>query len=206
MAGNITDDAVEAVEHYTYDRISAHEGLEELQKKVEEFKQEKKFTLIQEKKIIFLKKEVLKKVRDDQPYVFMKKLKAFKWVRPITDQEMAREIDLDLDLCDMNYVMAQNQLNRPYNKKEAGEIRKVVFDDSKHMMMEKLQRPDKPFPVKYNFSQELNEIQISERIEFYKMQVAWHEGSPRERGGHGPPLDETNRRPDCVWCQNACGY
>lgn len=94
MSDGIADDAVVVVGDYKYDRISAQEALEKLNAKVAEFKKEKKFTLIQEQQIAYLKKQLLKKLRPDQPYVFMKKLKAFKWERPISDQEVQREIDL----------------------------------------------------------------------------------------------------------------
>jgi len=79
MSDNIADDAVVVIGDYKYDRISAHEALDQLKDKVAEFKKEKKFTLIQEQMIKYLKKQFLKKLRPDQPYVFMKKLKAFEW-------------------------------------------------------------------------------------------------------------------------------
>lgn len=169
MSIHIAEDAVLAVAEFKYEKISAKEALEQLKDKIDFLQKANKVTIVQENYILKFKQQLINKVRPDQPYVFMKKLKAFKWKRPISDEEVQREIDLAVDQADMNYVYAQNVLNRPYNQKEAREIIRVAYDDAKHMMMEKLTRPDKPFPVKFSFKQELNEIEISERVDFYKL-------------------------------------
>jgi len=131
MADNCAEDSVVSINNYTYDHITAKEALEQLNARIADFVKQKKTTKVQENILKMMKKNLLNKIRKNEPYLYLKKLKAFQWKRVISKEEVDREIDLALDITDMNYLYAQNDLKRPYSKREATEMMKIQYDQTK---------------------------------------------------------------------------
>jgi len=176
MSDNIDGDAILAIKDYVYDRITAEEALKQLNAKVKEFKSAGKETKVQENNLETLKLGLVKKVRTNEPYVFLKKLKAWHWDRPIDAKEIQREVDLAVDKSDLAYIHSQSDLKRPYAHREAKEMQRLAYEEQKEKFMEKVHvlHPDRDpsFAVKpFEFKQFLSRIEIKERIAFAYLQL-----------------------------------
>jgi hypothetical protein len=176
MSDNIDGDAILAIKDFKYDRITAEDALKQLNDKVKEFTASQKQTKVQENNLENMKKNLIKKVRTNEPYVFLKKLKAWKWARPIDTKEIQREIDLAVDKSDLAYIESQNDMKKPYSHREAKEMQRIAYEEQKEKFSDNLQttNPDATthtFQIPFEFKQFLSHIEIKERIAFAYLEL-----------------------------------
>lgn len=176
MSDNIDGDAIVAIKDFKYDRITAEDALKQLNDKVKEFTTSQKQTKVQENNLEVMKQNLIKKVRKNEPYVFLKKLKAWHWARPIDTKEIQREIALSIDKSDLAYIESQIDIKKPYSHREAKEMQRIAYEEQKEKFSSnlKLTSPDATthtFPIPFEFKQYLSQIEIKERIAFAYLEL-----------------------------------